>query len=245
MDLSNNEVKAKAYGISDIGLVRTNNEDAWFSSPHEGLFLIADGLGGHQSGEEASKESIDLFLQLFRTQQRAVGDAPLSTIRSIIRQSNLNIYQLSFSHDLLRGMGTTFIALYIHENQAYIGHVGDSRLYRYRPSRFELLTHDHLTPVQKTVGSKEGPIPLKGYLTKALGTQEDIDPEMIQTSIAIGDLLLLCTDGLSDMLSTKDIEEVLVLQLTVEQKVRMLVSMAKEKGGVDNITLILVEIISV
>ncbi len=238
-------MRLKAHGTSDIGLVRANNEDAWYSSPQECLFLIADGLGGHQSGEVASKEAIELFIHAYR-QKSSVCDSDELLLQEAVSDTNHALHELSCSHELLKGMGTTLIALHMQEKHASICHVGDSRLYRFHKniSRLEQVTTDHLIsyPRNGNGGKERQKTSHKGYLTKALGTQPKVDPDILSLEVHSGDIFLMCTDGLSDMISHKEIEKTLSLPLTIEQKVRMLVSIAKENGGVDNITVLLIEI---
>ncbi len=254
-------VRLKAHGISDTGLVRTNNEDAWFVSVQESLFLVADGLGGHQAGEVASKEAIEKFCEIFLAEKELMklskcDTSPgmmiehpiLSYMRVAVEETNNSLHALSTSHGLLKGMGTTLLALHIMNERAFICHVGDSRLYRIRKSHsLEQITKDHLIsyPLAKSLPrEKEACQGQKGYLTKAIGTQPSVEPDLFSVPVYDGDIFLMCSDGLSDMVDERDIESTLEMPLTIEQKVRMLVSLAKENGGVDNITVLLVEVVS-
>ncbi len=242
------KVRLKAHGASDIGLVRANNEDAWYSSPQDFLFVIADGLGGHQSGEVASKEAIDCFVQAFRKKYASEDHSKthVALFQEACIETNSFLYQLSSSHELLKGMGTTLVALHLDKNGAVICHVGDSRLYRFRKKDRCLvrMTTDHLVAYNRNdFGKKERAVLHKGYLTRAIGTQHEVMPDVFTSDIQIGDIFLMCTDGLSDMVSDDEIEKALAIPLTVEQKVRMLISIAKEKGGIDNITVLLIEIL--
>ncbi len=234
-----NRLRLKSYGTSDIGLVRTNNEDAWHAALQDALFLVADGLGGHQSGEIASKEAIEFFLQAY--QQEALNPSDdLERLYRSFRYVNREIYSLSYSHELLKGMGTTLIALHIKQEKAFICHVGDSRIYRFNKidQEIEQITQDHLISL-----GRDRPMGYKGYLTKAIGTQGEVSPDLLSVNVKVGDIFLMCTDGLSDMMKEVDMAKTLSLSLTLEQKVRMLISMAKGNGGVDNITVLLIEVV--
>ena len=236
-----------SHGSSDVGLVRTNNEDAWFASPDGKVFLIADGLGGHQAGEVAAKESVERFLSAFLA-AFPEKDADLSDeeigrrLRTCFEKTNERLFQLAGQHELLRGMGTTFCSLSIHDGRAAIAHVGDSRIYRHRGGSLEQLTKDHCwSQALFVIPEFEGQT--KGMLTKALGTMPTIDPSILLLPIASHDLFLMCTDGLSDMLTHGEIESILNRDMTIGERVRMLIAAAKQKGGGDNVSVILVEAI--
>jgi len=238
--------KLCSHGVSDMGLVRTNNEDAWVSSTRERLFILADGLGGHQAGEVAAKEAVDSFSKSFHESFIEAAKAELSEVEIIealrlcFERANAHVYEMSCSHELLRGMGTTFCALSFHEDMAAISHVGDSRIYLLRNGQFEQLTKDHCWTRRHI---PDGPEKLcKGVLTRALGTTSDVEPTIRLIKVCPQDLFLLCSDGLSDMLSHQEIEKVVTQPMTIGQRVRMLVSEAKKKGGGDNITVVLVEV---
>ena len=236
-----------SHGSSDVGLVRTNNEDAWFVSPDEKVFLIADGLGGHQAGEVAAKEAIERFLSAFLAAFTEQADdlseeAIEKRLRSCFEKTNEQLFRLSGQHELLRWMGTTFCSLSIHGSRAAVAHVGDSRVYRHRGGKLEQLTKDHCwSQALFVVPEFEGQT--KGMLTKALGTMPDIDPTIQILPIEAHDLFLLCTDGLSDMLSNDEIESILNRDMTIGERVRMLIAAAKQKGGGDNVSVMLVEAI--
>ena len=238
--------RVHSHGSSDVGLVRTNNEDAWFASPEGRIFLIADGLGGHQAGEVAAKESIEwflsAFLEAFPEEAGRSNEEICQKLRTCFEKTNERLFQLAGQHELLRGMGTTFCSLSIHDNRAVIGHVGDSRVYRHRNGVLEQLTKDHCwSQALFVVPEFEGQT--KGMLTKALGTMPATDPTIQVLPIESHDLFLLCTDGLSDMLTHSEIESILNRDMTIGERVRMLIAAAKQKGGGDNVSVIIVEAI--
>jgi protein phosphatase len=242
--------RVHSHGASDVGLVRTNNEDAWFASPNGRVFLIADGLGGHQAGEVAAREAIEWFLPAFlssfpeKADYHPTNEEITKQLQSCFDTTNGHVFQLSEQHELLRGMGTTFCSLSFHDDGAAVAHVGDSRIYRHRDGVLHQLTKDHCwTQSPFFVPEFEGQH-TKGILTKALGTMPSIDPTIQILPVQSHDTFLLCTDGLSDMLSHDEIESVLNRPMTIGERVRMLIAQAKQKGGADNITVVLVEVLS-
>jgi PPM family protein phosphatase len=241
--------RVHSHGASDVGLVRTNNEDAWFASPDGRVFLIADGLGGHQAGEVAARESIEWFLSAFLAEFPEKDPSPSTAeitqkLQACFDGTNEHLFHLAEQHELLRGMGTTFCSLSFHDGQAAVAHVGDSRIYRHRDGVLEQLTKDHCwTQALFFAPEIEGQT-TKGILTKALGTMPSIDPTIQFHSVQSHDLFLLCTDGLSDMLTNEEIESVLNRPMTIGERVRMLIARAKQNGGADNITIILAEAVA-
>lgn len=247
-------VKLQAHGASDVGLVRVNNEDSWLISLEKQIFLLADGLGGHQAGEVAARESIDCFFAIFSAwkKERSLTKTPEDIeldheidecIRACFAQTNAYLFQLSFSHELLRGMGTTFCSLSFHDHRAAVAHVGDSRIYLLRNSALEQLTKDHCWTKALSPDQTPEDLPKKGVLTRALGTTPRVEATIKIMDVFPKDLFLICSDGLSDMLEHDEIEKILRLPLTVGERVRTLISAAKENGGGDNVTVVLVDVI--
>jgi serine/threonine protein phosphatase PrpC len=242
--------KVHSHGASDVGLVRTNNEDAWAAGPDGRIFIIADGLGGHQAGEVAAREAIEFFFSSFAElfpdkKQESLTDAEIEErLQACFERTNGHIFKLSTTHELLMGMGTTFCALTFHDGKAAISHVGDSRIYLLRDSALEQLTKDHCW----TRGLAFVPQPedrmAKGVLTRAIGTTPQVEATIRLLPVLANDLFLLCTDGLSDMVSHAEIESILNRPMTIGERVRMLVACAKHKGGGDNITVILIEVLN-
>lgn len=242
-----------SYGLSDTGLVRKNNEDVWGSLPQHHLYLLADGMGGHQAGEVAARET-SLFLLTFLRQafekekiELMSPDEVSDLMRLAFVEANHFVYQLSQSHDLLRGMGTTLVCVYFHEDICVVGHVGDSRVYRCRDGKLEQLTCDHSLIKQLSDSGKKSAWQTedmngKNIITKAIGTEPFVEPTIEITKVKEHDLYLLCSDGLSDLVSSDEINNVLKACLTVEEKVRSLISSAKRKGGHDNITAVCIDV---
>jgi len=237
-------LRIQAHGASDIGLARENNEDAWFLSLEDGLFLVADGLGGHQAGEVASKEAVEHFSLVFRELKKDCSLCSEEEIFELLRTcfflTNDRLFTLSCSHDLLRGMGTTFCSLSFHHDKIAVSHIGDSRIYRLRDNMLEQLTKDHCwaRPVWGFEGRSS-----KGVLTKALGTNEQVEPTIRVLGVKEADLFLICSDGLSDTVSHAELERFLQMKMTVGERVRSLIALAKQHHGGDNITVLVAEVV--
>lgn len=246
--MSDKPFKVHSHGASDVGLVRTNNEDAWLASPEGRIFLVADGLGGHQAGEVAARESIEVFFSAFTEHFPPKAKTVLSDqqieerLRKCFAKTNTHVYALSSTHELLKGMGTTFCALTFHDGKVGVSHVGDSRMYLLRNNTLEQLTKDHCWTRETLFALGFEDRMSKGVLTRALGTMPSVEPTIRLMSIQPNDLFLLATDGLSDMVSHEEIESILNRPMTIGERVRMLVASAKQKGGGDNITVVLVEV---
>lgn len=244
--------KLASFGLSDIGLVRKNNEDYWDEIPNLQFFALADGMGGHRAGEVASKEAIHALMDILN---KTIGDSvetlDLSEMHGIIQYAieyaNQTIYKLSTKDIELRGMGTTLCCLLFNPQGLIYAHVGDSRIYRLREGKLDQLTKDDslLRQLREAghvrSGSSDGSS-YKGIITKAIGTEKTVDPSVHITEIMDQDVYLMCTDGLSDMLKLKEIEKILNSYSDVQVAGKTLVACAKEKGGFDNVTVVLTKV---
>ena len=230
--------------MSDIGLVRKTNEDSYICEPPH-LFVVADGMGGHVAGEIASALATTTVSRYIRENAGASNYEEL--LKLAIMQANTSIYQLSQSKEEFNGMGTTITAVYVDGDTVYWGHVGDSRIYLLRNGEFSQITNDHSLVwelVQSgTITRDEAQIhPQRNMLTRAAGTSCLIK---IDTGVILwesGDILLMCTDGLTNMVSEQDIYNLIKdRQGNLESIVNQLVVQAKHTGGFDNITTILLK----
>lgn len=228
--------------LTDRGLVREINEDAYLAEPP--LFAVADGLGGHQAGEIASK----LALKIIKNHlQRKITETEILKKELIqgVKKANQAIYQASKKESRFEGMGTTLTLVYYLKPTLFIAHVGDSRAYLFRRGKIFQLTEDH-SVVRELI--KRGEIleeealthPLRGALTQAVGTNSQIHVDLLSLLLKAKDRLLLATDGLTSHLSEKEIAQI-VLGKELEEATYLLVEKAKEKGGYDNITVILID----
>jgi serine/threonine protein phosphatase PrpC len=232
-----------AFGLSDIGLSRQNNEDVWIAIPEIGFFALADGMGGHQAGEIAAQQTIDhlsLSIQEIKNKPNINWNVEL---RYAIEMANQWVYKLGQETSSLNGMGTTLCCLIWTETTVTYAHVGDSRIYRFRNNQLELLTQDHSLFAKwlKIGKDSETPFPYKNVITRAVGTAFRANPEIAVSSYEPGDLFLLCSDGLSDVLSLSEIESTLNSSLNLEMASTELVEKAKMKGSADNITILMIQ----
>ena len=240
------------YGLTDIGVKREKNEDA-ISIPSENepikLFILADGMGGAKAGEKASQVAIQTirdyvrlnFIKIERTKEEIE-----ELIRKAMVEANREVFELSQAYKEYSGMGTTVLVALIYRGRLYIGHIGDSRVYRLRQSVLRQLTKDH-SYVQELL--RQGSItieeaknhPQKNVLLKALGCDRDIVPDVITKGFVKGDIILLCSDGLTNMVDDKQIYEI-IMKNTSDLNVacKMLIDTANRNGGADNISAIII-----
>lgn len=239
----------EAFAVTDIGKVRDMNQDSYYiSSCEEGikLYIVADGMGGYKGGEVASKlaiESAKNYICNNFAETKKEKENILNLIKSAIEYANMVVYEKSKEVEELNGMGTTIDVCLIHSNKLYIGHVGDSRIYRQRKEFFRKLTTDH-SYVEQLI--KEGSItkeeaynhPKKNMLTKALGCTAFVEPDVMVKGFLKDDVVLMCTDGLTNMLRDNEISE--IIKQNPKEACRALVNRANERGGYDNITAVII-----
>jgi protein phosphatase len=231
---------------TETGRVRKKNEDNFCICPDIGLFAIADGMGGHQAGEIASRLATQKLADFIRTYLRQYSDQETLLTRGM-QEINQQIYLISQQNKRYRGMGTTLTAVLIQNNHLYLSHIGDSRLYLLRQEQIKQLTEDH-TVVQNLVAS--GTItadqarvhPKRHILTRALGIDSSIKADISQINLKAQDKILLCTDGLTNYVTPEEIHHLVSNMAEVKQAVHNLTEMALERGGADNITVILVAV---
>lgn len=233
--------RVRAYGATDCGR-RPTNEDAHLICLQEGLFLVADGMGGRLAGEVAAKKALELLAQ----NKERLREDPSLLKESIVRAGE-TIYRLSKEEPACCGMGTTLCALLLHGEEVLYGHVGDSRIYLLRQKSLLRLTEDHslvsdLISLGILVKEEESDFPYKNVLTKALGTQPYVEPTLSNLPLQAGDLFLLASDGLTASVDDASIGALLRQPLSLQEIASQLISIAKERGGTDNITVLLVSI---
>lgn len=242
----------RAIGMSDIGKCRKNNEDAYYIAVGEeaadNLFLIADGMGGCNAGEVASGSALEAFLAYYE-QEKAKDTAaePLDLLTGSVAAANQAVYTKSNSAKEFAEMGTTIVAAAVREKKLYIAYVGDSRAYLYRKKELLPLTTDHsyvmeLVKLGTITKEEAAEHPKRNIITRAVGIKETVETDTIIQPLREGDMLLLCTDGLSGMLKDAEIAKVLGRKVSLEKKAALLVEKANQQGGYDNISLILVDI---
>lgn len=246
-------IKVKIAGFTDIGLRRKHNEDHIGFNQQLGIAVLADGMGGHQAGEIASHMAVDSVLEKLQNLCERKSSVPITSsqllefVSNTISHSNSIIYQAAESIDEHKGMGTTLVAAVIKGSRIYAGHVGDSRLYLFRDRALSRITRDH-SLVQDLIDKgfyteEEAKTASVGHIvTRALGTKAEVEVDTIAHDAQPGDLLLLCSDGLSDMVADWQIEETLAdLRLDLDIAAKKLIELANRNGGKDNISVILMQ----
>jgi len=225
---------------TDVGRVRDHNEDAYLVDDRLGLFAVADGMGGHQAGEVASAIALEAL-------RAAVTSG--EGIRDAVTSANDAVYEKSTTDDRLRGMGTTLTAGTLAAGDTLLlGHVGDSRAYALRDHQLERLTTDHslveeLIQAGELTEEQAEHDPRRSMITRALGIEPTVEVDLYPIQVHDGDRLLLCSDGLTGMVSEDDIEEVLTEERDPNQAARRLIDMANAGGGIDNITVLIVDLV--
>ena len=239
----------KAYAKSDIGKVREINQDYYYISDsldEVQLYMLADGMGGYNGGEIASKLAITSAKSYIENNFKQIEkdkESIIQLVGSSMEYANMIVYEKSKEKQELEGMGTTLEICLIYNNKAYIGHVGDSRIYRIRKDVIRKLTKDH-SYVQKLIEDKKitreeaKSHPKKNMLTKALGCTPYVEPDIRARNFERGDIFIMCSDGLTNMVDEKRIYE-LVTQ-DINKAADELIKEANEAGGYDNITVIII-----
>ncbi len=229
---------ADSAGRTDPGRKRRRNEDAFVLEPP--LFAVADGMGGAQAGEVASRLAAAAFREFHEVDELA----PDERVRALVQEANRRIYDRARSDTGATGMGTTITAALLEGEQVTIGHVGDSRAYRLREAELEQLTEDHslvadlmrsgrLTPEEAETH------PQRSVITRALGTDPEVDVDTMSVEASPGDVFLLCSDGLTTMVADEQILELLTGASSLEEAAKALVKAANKGGGEDNVTVVL------
>lgn len=234
---------------TDQGLIRKNNEDAVAFDPHTGLCLLADGMGGYNAGEIASGMAVAFInseLGRWLAQERqATAKEVRRAMEVCTENANHSIFNAARSNHDYEGMGTTLVVGVFQEGRLLLGHIGDSRCYRLRGQAFQQITKDHsllqeqidaglLTPEQALAS------PNKNLITRALGVEDAVRVEINEHRTEVGDVYMMCSDGLSDMLSSADMALILAAPGKLPHKALQLVEAANQNGGRDNISVVLV-----
>jgi len=250
-----------AYGLTDVGRKRTGNEDAYVVDPAHGIYIVCDGMGGHNAGEVASARAIEVVSQ-YITEHFAVmkayadnptpqaGQAAQALVEQAVQAACNDIFKQAQADAAKRGMGTTFVGAFFAGEKAIIGHVGDSRIYLYRPGQggrapeVHRLTEDHtLISAQLKAGTitkaEAAKSPYRNVITRAVGIQESVQVDTLIVDVVPGDLFMLCSDGLHGYLPDEE-TPVLLGAAGWDQLPKKLIDLANTRGGKDNITVICV-----
>ncbi len=235
-----------AVGKTDVGLKRSNNEDTFLVKPDLGFCLVADGMGGAAAGEIASRIFSDTALEVFSDTAAATREEAVSRVQQAFGLANERIRTHIRQYPEHNGMGCTAEIIVFSGTDFVIGHIGDSRTYRLANGLLTQLTKDHslvqeqidlghITPAEARTHS------MRNVILRAVGVEEDLALDIVRGKVSTGDLFLLCSDGLTDMLSDDTIREAVLPAAPVEDKIERLINLAKASGGLDNITVALVE----
>lgn len=237
---------------TDPGLLRENNEDAACFDQARGVAVLADGMGGYNAGEVASSMAISIISSGMTHWLNEAGKGV--TTRDIRRaleicvdDANLSIFNAASKHTQYAGMGTTLVAIVFHGTTLVVGHIGDSRCYRLRQREFSQITRDHsllqeqmdaglLTPEEAAVSVN------KNLVTRALGVDPAVLLEVNEYTVEAGDVYLLCSDGLSDMVRDQDLAKIMQMPVPTDQLAQALIDSANANGGRDNITVLLAQV---
>lgn len=237
-------------GRTDVGIIRSGNEDNFLMAPDEGQFIVADGMGGHAAGEVASEMAVRIMGQELNGAAGRADEEVAERIRTAIRDANNAIFQRTLTEVDKRGMGTTLTGMLINGEHYLIGQVGDSRAYLYRDGRLVQITKDHsyvqeqvdagyLTPEQARTH------PYSNVITRCVGANAEVVPDVYLGTLRSGDVYLLASDGLTGMLEDPDLLAAIQSHVEPQQIVDVLIEEANRRGGLDNITVIILRIDSV
>jgi len=250
--------QVRAVGLSDVGLTRTHNEDCFEIDNDLHVFVVADGMGGHSHGEVASRiatKAIHDFVEQSADEADLTWPVPYdprlrrhsNRLKAAVRVAHDKVLRAIRQDGSLVGMGTTVVGVMVEGDVAAVAHVGDSRVYRWRDDRLELLTQDHTWVNEQVVAGflseEQARVhPLKNVVTRALGGETDVLVDVKEFKVQPGDIFLLCSDGLTTMLNDAEIEQRIRQAASPDQICRTLVRDANARGGLDNITVVLLTI---
>lgn len=247
-----NAIRWEAAGASDVGRKRRGNEDAFLVEPGHGVFLVADGMGGHAAGEVASSLASETVGRAL-LEAAAAGTDPAALAERMVasfQEAHRIITTRTLEDPATSGMGTTLTACVASTaGTLRIGHIGDSRAYRFRGKKLAQLTRDHTWVQDQVDAGRLTPAEARTHrlshiITRALGADSADEPDLLETELVPGDLLLLCTDGLSGMVTDTGIARILARDAPLEELVARLVETANAKGGNDNVTVVLVRVLA-
>jgi PPM family protein phosphatase len=241
--------EAMACGATDRGMVREHNEDNYFIDEDFKLFIVADGVGGHQGGQKASEIAVTILPLLLKEATGTVGSMEQELKQAIdtsVRTLSHKIFEKSMEIDDLRGMGSTLVCCLIRKGKAFVSNMGDSRGYLVREGKIERITEDH-SMVQSMVKmgqideEQAGKHPLRHVITRYVGMEGNFGPDVFIFDLREGDRILLCSDGLTDMLPEQRIEKMVAEEKNMKALPQKLIDRANDAGGRDNVTVLVIE----
>ena len=243
----------EVFGLSDVGCIRELNEDCYCicgfgDNSERGFCILADGMGGHNAGEVASQNAVKLIAaEMNRLLESGEQELPGQLSRAV-SAANTGVYTMASENPIHRGMGTTVVTAFIDDGTAYVANVGDSRAYAVRDDEIVQITTDHSVVselvMRGTITKEEARLhPQKNIITRAVGTDKSVRTDIFEYNYSPGDVMIICSDGLSTMLDDNRILEIIKSKKTSEDTVNSLIAAAKDEGGLDNITVICIRFI--
>lgn len=248
----------ESKGLTDVGLKREKNEDAILVDDEAAVYLVADGMGGHQGGECASRITVETVKEIFhhfqKDPEQTVSEEAVDAGHNVgarlqyaIRTASMRVYDEAAGNEDLAGMGTTAVGIAVNDGKAYIANVGDSRAYLIRDKKIDQLTEDHslvMEQIKAGLVSEENARHhrLKNIITRSVGFQRDVEADLLVRDLEAGDVYLLCSDGLSNLVSDGDILKIVRKNKELNKACRGLIEAAKEAGGDDNISVVLIRV---
>ncbi len=236
----------KSYGKTHVGMQRSINQDYIFYTNRpignlKNLYVVADGMGGHKAGDKASSFAVNRFVELVKEN---TNEDPFFIMKEVIIQVNKELIELAASEEEFHGMGTTFVAATVDEEKISVANIGDSRLYLYS-NGLRQITLDHslveeLLRAGQIEKSRAKNHPQRNIITKALGASMNVEPDFFKVEWGKNDKVLLCSDGLSNMVDDDEIEEILAVNDDEKEIVTQLVNQANYYGGLDNIATVII-----
>jgi protein phosphatase len=242
-------VQLEVGQATNTGMIRPGNEDSFFTDPPAGLFVVADGMGGHAAGEVASEMAVRILADELRT-VKDINDGVIVQVSQALKRANLAIFERTLTEVDKQGMGTTASLLILRDGKYLIGQVGDSRVYLLREAVLHQLTKDHsyvqeqvdagfLTPEQARYH------PYSNVITRCVGASADVEPDTYTGPVKAGDVFLVASDGLTGMVDDRRLQSLLQSRASAQRVVDALISEANGRGGLDNITAIVVRVIGI
>lgn len=234
--------------LTDVGRARERNEDSYTAGEY--VFAVADGLGGHNAGDVASRLAVEPLAALDRSVEGTPTDRIADALGRAVDAANRAVYQRAQNDAKVRGMGTTLTAVAISNGAAHLAHVGDSRCYLIRDGEMTQLSSDHTLVARMVAEGKLSPAeaethPQRSILTRALGAEPEVDVDTLEIQLQVGDRLVLCSDGLSSVITEEQIQATVQDSKDLKETCKRLIEAANQRGGPDNITVVVVEVTGV
>ncbi len=244
----------RAAGLTDVGKVRSINQDSFEIVEDKHIYIVADGMGGHAAGDQASRIAVKTILEIltaydFGSESSGEDDTENGMsveelVRYALQEANEQILLASLSNQHLQGMGTTAIVTVENKGNLFVGHIGDSRTYLVRNQQLTQITEDHSVVQQLVkagaISEEEAQVhPYKNVITRCLGMQANVEPDTLEMPLQSGDRVLMCSDGLSNMVSNQVMQQIVNDNPDPLPACEKLIALANENGGTDNITVVL------